>query len=407
MIARAMLGVTLATCVAAPAAAESDLFSGDQLRGFFEVRAGVSDADERSWFDEGFGKTRYGEDGDTIIGRGVLEWRPHLTWSLDGYVTLQADLQIEPAVGLVEAYLSWRGSPSAGWRYAARAGLMYPPVSLEHEGVGWTTEDTITPSAINSWIGEEVKVVGLEGTARRRFGNQEFAVTAALFGYNDTAGTLLAFRGWAMHDAMPILQSRQQLPARSFIYQESTMATYELDDRVGYYARIEYMPVGSVTIDVMHYDNAGDRISDYDGQTDWETRFTNLGVRAALGPNTRLRAQAMVGQTIWGMSTPGLGYWTDVDFSSAYLMLAHDRGENTFAGRLDYFEVTDMSYVAVDNNDEEGWAATAAWRRALSDDMSLAVEALHIASDRPTRLDTGVEHEQTQTVLQSALRYGF
>ena len=106
---------------------------------------------------------------------------------------------------------------------------------------------------------------------------------------------------------------------------------------------------------------AATAISDFDGQTNWETRFLNAGMRIAFDEDTRLLAQAMSGRTIWGYRTP-MGYWVDVDFNSAYVLLARDFDVHRVAGRLDYFEIGDRSFVDIDNNDEEGWAATAAYQ---------------------------------------------
>src|SRR5262249_15298125 len=160
-----------------------------------------------------------------------------------------------------------------GLRARARFGLFYPPVSLEHDGPGWTTTHTITPSAINSWIGEEVKVLGAEASARAALGGQELGATLALFGYNDTSGTLLSYRGWALHDVMATAYGDLRLPNRSAAWRAvkrsqamTTDPTAELDDRVGYYARLEYRPIGAVTLDLLHYDNAGDRDSVQHGQ---------------------------------------------------------------------------------------------------------------------------------------------
>ena len=52
---------------------------------------------------------------------------------------------------------------------------MWPPVSLEHEGADWHVQDSITPSAINSWIGEEVRPVALEGTLAANLGRAQAA----------------------------------------------------------------------------------------------------------------------------------------------------------------------------------------------------------------------------------------
>jgi hypothetical protein len=409
MLKRTILGLSLVSS-ATPALAEE--VGADGLRGFIELRGAAVDG-ETSWLEHGFGKLRFsgdvGEDNfDTEgFGRGILEWRPQLTWNLDGVLVLQADTQLTPVVDVIEGYLDYRGSPSEGWRFDARAGLFFPPISLEHDEPGWTTTHTLTPSAINSWIGEEVKVLGAEVTARRNFGEeQSLSATFSLFGYNDTSGTLLAFRGWAMGDVMPGVSSRLPLPDRSFPYQDFTRITFELDDLIGYYAQVQYKPMNNVTFDVTHYDNNGDRISDSHGQTDWETRFINLGARIAIDENTVLLAQAMDGQTVWGYLTP-MGYWTDVDFASGYVMLAHDFGRHSLAGRLEFFEVSDRSFSAWDNNDEDGWAATAAYGLDITPRLGLMIEGLHIESQRPARVDQGVDPDQEQTSLQTSLRYSF
>jgi hypothetical protein len=407
---RALALGTACLAAANSAFAETNLFADDQLRGFLDVRAAGADG-ETSWTEDGFGKTRFGgDDGDAQghgYATGMLVWRPHLTWNMDAFLSLQADTQVAPALDAVEAYLTYRGAPRDGWRLAGRAGLMYPPVSLEHDGLGWTPTETITPSAINSWISEEVKVVGVEATARRSFGEQDFGATLGLFGYNDTSGTLLAARGWALGDYLPGVHAENPLPTRSFASQDYTKPTYELDGRVGFYARLEYRPIAPIVIDVSHYDNAGDRVSDHDGQTNWETRFTNIGVRAALGEDTRLLAQVMTGQTIWGRRTPR-GYWVDVDFAAAYLLVAHDFGPHTVTGRFDYFQTTDRSFTDLRrNNDEDGWSATAAYQIALLPTLRFALEGLHVQSERSSRADIGLSPEQQQTQLQSSLKYEF
>jgi len=405
MLGRAVFGLALAASVT-PALAEPS--GGDDLRGFIDIRAGAADG-EVSFLDEGFGKSRFGGDNgdwdaDALL-HGMLSWRHHLTWNLDSVVTVQGDSQLD-SVGVVEAYLSYRGAPSDGWRFSGRAGLFYPPISLEHDGLGWTPTETITPSAINTWIGEEVKVAGIEASARHAFGDQEVAITAALFGHNDTAGTLLAFRGWGLDDISPSITDELSLPERSFPYQESTRATEELDNRIGYYAQARYRPIGNLNLDVTYYDNRGDRLSDAHGQTDWATHFTNVGARWAINEETRLLAQAMTGRTVWGRLTP-FGYWVDVDFNSAYVLLARDLGDNLLSGRVDYFAIGDNNGSGPFSWEEEGWAATAAYQIRLSPEMRLAFEGMHISSDRPNRADQGLAADQEQNQLQTSLKVSF
>ena len=47
--------------------------------------------------------------------------------------------------------------------------------------------DTITPSAINSWIGEEVRPLAAEVTASTTAGEHQLSATAGIFAANDTA----------------------------------------------------------------------------------------------------------------------------------------------------------------------------------------------------------------------------
>src|SRR5439155_11220127 len=102
-----------------------------------------------------------------------LIWQPQLTWSLSAVVvgSLQGGDRTE--AGLSQAYLSYRPMRGDRIAFSARAGLMFPPVSLEHEGADWHVKDSITPSAINSWMGEEVRPASLDVTLGARFGDHK------------------------------------------------------------------------------------------------------------------------------------------------------------------------------------------------------------------------------------------
>ncbi len=63
---------------------------------------------------------------------------------------------------LTEGYLEYRPYPIDGWKARVRLGADYPPVSLEDTAAGWSSPYTISNSALNSWIGEEIRTVGLD-----------------------------------------------------------------------------------------------------------------------------------------------------------------------------------------------------------------------------------------------------
>ena len=200
----AALALLIALPLASPAAAQSDLFSRDTVSGIADLRLQAADG-EPSWTRAGFGKTLASGAGGDIAVRPVLDlaavaWRPDFGWGFGGYVLAQTQPGQDHAIDLAEAYATWKPVPRGPVRFSARAGLMWPPASLEHDGVAWTTTRTLTPSAVNTWIAEEVKVAGLEGTVSGEIVGNRLSATIAAFEDNDTSGTLLSFRGWVLDD---------------------------------------------------------------------------------------------------------------------------------------------------------------------------------------------------------------
>jgi hypothetical protein len=399
-----------------PAAAQGDDILGPEAwDGSLDLRASAVGG-ETGWLDGGFGKLREGgDDGDTQarmrVAAADLAWKPQFSFAFSGLVSVVHQDGQSNGVDLNEAFLSYRSGPAAT-RVSARAGVFWPPVSLEHSGSSWRVTDTITPSAIDSWIGEEVKVLAFEGKLEHRFGDrQSLGFTGALFKHDDMAGTLLAYRGWALHDVRMTVGNHFPLPplsASTAPYQAPvTNPFWEVDGRAGYYARIDWQTPWPVSVYAFRYDNRGDRVSNYELQTAWRTRFWNVGALAALGSRTEARAQVLWGNTLVGPDTP-FGVPVDVDFAAAYLLVGRELGGGKLSARGDWFETRDNSFVASDDNNEHGWSGTLAYRHPVTHFAELVVELLHVESERPARLlNAGVAPQQNQTQLQTALRVGF
>ena len=235
----------------------------------------------------------------------------------------------------------------------------------------------------------------------------DLALTGAATWGGDTSGTLLSTRGWSMSDLKATLGGTFKLPPLSpFLthrQRHATTSTLEIDNRVGYYASLTWRPSAGTTVHVLTYDNTGDKV----GVTPlvewaWATRFTEAGASVRMTPKTLFRAQAMRGETLMGFPT-ATGIWVDVLYSSAYASLTHDLDKSSITGRLDWFGTTDRTTRIIDNNDEHGWSATAAWRRDLPYNANLVLEAVYIDSTRPSR---PVAHEE-QAVVQTAVRWRF
>ena len=414
-----LLAVACAVLFAGPALAQVDLLSPAVLSVGADVRLSAADG-EPSWLQDGFGKTRYGGDsakGWTTrlqLASADLIWRPAFAFDLNGYVDAVYQPVAEHPVDLQEAFLTYKPLPRPdGWRWQARAGLMYPPVSLENDGPGWTPTRTITPSAINGWLGEEGKVVAFEGKLARRFEDQELSAGGAVFTHGDTSGTELSWRGWMFSDLRSTLQSEMPIPKVPTAHQPFRTQDYdsrsidEIDGRPGVYAWAEWRAPYGFTASAFYYDNAGDRTTMVDGNWTWDTRFWNIGLRWAPDAKTELLAQAMTGRTVTGFIIPGKGWRVDATFDSAYLLASRKVGKDLVTARADWFDVRDATFVALDDNNERGWALTADWRHPFGEHLAMLVEVAHVDSDRPSRAYVGDGPRQAQTMLQTALKVAF
>lgn len=392
------------TC-ATPAAAQFAL-SRDQISGLATLGVSVGD-NERSWVDGGLGKA--GVD-DRITAGAIFAWRPSLNPRIGGLVTASYQSALSPSAALDEAYLTLRPSPEDALRLSGRVGLFYPPISLEHDSSEWSLARSITPSAINSWVAEEVKTAGLELTLRTGLAGRPAGLTVAGFQGNDTSGTLLAFRGWALHDLRATLNSELPLPPVPMMFvgkqAPSTQPVDEVDGRWGVYGRLDLSPADALDLSVFAYDNNGDRTTVVNGQYAWRTRFVQVAARWAPDARTEVLVQAMQGETSMGRPSEGVNP-VDIGFQSAFVLVSRDLGDSAITTRLEQFSTDDRSFKARDNNAEHGWSATLAWIRPLRETLELVVEGVYVSSDRPDRRRLGVDRRQENLRLTTALRASF
>jgi hypothetical protein len=410
------LGCALASLWAAPASAQSDLklFTPDTLEVTGDLRLVAVDG-EKSWVDGGFGKLSSGSDGDwhlgPQLGNANLIWQPQFTWSLGATVVGSVQGGERTQAGLSQAYLSFKPLRGQKLAFSARTGLMWTPVSLEHEGADWHVEDSITPSAINSWIGEEVRPFAVEGTVAANLGDHKLRATAAVMAANDTSGTLLTFRGWALHDRTTLAFHHQPLPPLEdpVEYYQAPFTTPLLDvhdgfvRRPGYYAKLAWQPPLPVRFELFRYDNNADPIDvNADLEWGWRTRFNNFGVVADLGPATQLKAQALRGTTRMGFTVDGRR-WINNRFRSAFALISHKFGPVGVAVRGEAFGTRNRGSDVGDEYDDDGWSAMLAAKRDWRLFTGL-VELLHVSSTREDREDVGLEPRQNQTQLQAEVR---
>lgn len=381
--------------------------------GLIDVRGAWTDETE-DWVDGGFkSHVRYGSgDGDRELQADLAE----ATLILDGRIGSATSFfiqgQYEPdqhhPVDLVEAFAEYEPVSSSRWQYRVKAGTFFPKLSLEHEGFGWTSPYTITPSAINGWIGEEVRSTGLELGLDYRFNEwSRLRFSLAGFVFNDPSGVLLTYRGWSLSDRKSGLFDDIAVPVEGNI--RDLRPFLELDDNVGIHGGVTYEDEDWGEIGFFAYDNLGDPRATRDGQGAWRTRFVNVGAKAFLPYDFEILSQAMVGQTEvfpGGIRDNRLG----VEFRSFYVMLSRPVGDDHRVSlRYDRFLLNDVNTGAngAPPHDQEGNGLTAAWLYYPADNMRLSAEVLYAESFRADRLSYNVPAELEELLFQVSYRFYF
>jgi len=392
-------------CLLGSAVCPSLVFAQDvDLHAYIDGRL-VAAPGETSWTKGGLGKTRFGDGGtDAQFGGAGLVGTAQLTPALLALGEIQFQTTDRPTVSVIEAYVRYRPVSLSRWRWSVRVGAFLPPISLENDAIGWTSPWTLTPSAINSWVGEELRVIGAEGRVEWRGDANTWELHSALFRRNDPAGDLLADRGWSLSDLTSGLGSRLREPDEAGSG-SSPAHRYDpfqnIGSRIGWYANLDWRAAGLGRISLMRYDNRADPTAHTEsGVFAWHTWFTSMGARTDTGP-IRWIAQVMDGATV---IEPVDGMQFKTRFRSAFLLAGWNRGNWRPALRIEHFSTHDGRSEAGIPQGEHGNAVTAALNWRPRDWLRLTAEVLRIDSVRMQRADVGLSPASMLTQVQLGIR---
>ena len=379
-----------------------------RLDGLLDLRL-LHPADQRSNRDGGFGKTERGSGdrpvavrlaADQLALRAVVGLTPELR--LVG--ELRAAAQQRTAVDILDAFALWRPVSTTRSRWSVKAGAFFPPVSLENTGVGWTSTWTLTPSAINSWVGDELRVMGAEGTYEWRGERDRLEVSGAAFGKNEPAGVGIADHGWTFNSKPLGLLDRLRLPDDPATGRASYSNQFrQLDRSVGLYGSAAWDRDDLGRLSVLHYDNRADPAAN-DGDFAWRTRFWSVGLSTEVG-GLVLLAQGMTGSTT---IAPAPGFASTTNFYAGYLLAGWERGAWRAAVRYDGFGTAERhpGPPAV-RGSERGRALTAAVTWSPIRRLSMVAEVLAVDSTRAQRTLSGARARAVEPQAQLALRATF
>ena len=380
----------------------------------------VESSGHPSWLEGSGGKLRFDEHNDGLLfSRGFLDFETRLASTLTAHVLSEIyDDDFGPTVDLTEAYLSWRPMLETATRFRMKVGAFYPRISLENVGPGWASPYSISPSAINTWVGEELRSVGAEFTLSRRLqslgGAHTVSLNVAVYGGNDPAGGLIAWKGWSIHDRQSRFSDEIPLPPIPRIQpgnwwdEQDPFITplLEIDEEPGYYVNLEWRYQTKFLLRAMHYDNRADPHGLENGQFAWWTYFDHVALQASLPWDIGLLAQWMDGFTAWGRYRNGV-YSVDNRFRSNYLLLTRPFDRHRLTVRYDHFELSEADTTPLDENSEQGHAWTVAYRYEMTDHVALAAEWLQIHTNRPAWAYFDLEESQTERQMQLSVQLRF
>jgi len=350
-----------------------------------------------SWLNGGLGKFRYGgNQGNFRFAEAVAQGDLKFDDTFSAIAVVRAEPEQQGGVDALEAYLAVHPPSDSDVSWSAKLGAFFPTISLENDDIGWTSPYTLTSSAINSWIGEELRTIGGEGTLRWRtpdLGTISFI--GALFGGNDPAGVLMADRGWAMDDRPTGLFEHVREPDATMKlfhapYPARTGLFDEIDHRAGLYGGLTWQMADIGKLEVLRYENQGDPGAQIGGNYAWETKFWSFGARTQAG-DLVLIAQQLTGYT--AIEPAGIPEAV-TKFQSAFLLASYDLEGIGFEGwraslRGDLFQTRHIAATPSPFS-EDGHAVTAALSWQGLDWLKITGEALVMQSRRGEYVFAGV-----------------
>lgn len=322
-------------------------------------------ADALQW--SGFALLRGGSATDGVpldddqLGAQVqlgIDWRPSMAFG--GHVHLLArsdgDGSRRGRAGVVEAWLE-QSFVRGEHRLRLMEGAFFLPTSRENVDALWETPYTITPSALNSWLGEEVRPAGVDAayTFRRRWTG---GVT--VYRGNDTLGALPAVRGWALRDRWALLGEHLPVDADYF-----TSVSAETDLSLGWAARGRWNS-DRATAQVTYLDNRSDAL-EHGEMLNWATHFWIAGADTTWG------AWTFAGESGWGETdviADGLTFTTGL--STTYVLVSRRLANGRASLRAEEFRV----------DSSRRHALTAAYFFSPRGKLRTGIEAIVAGADR-------------------------
>jgi len=283
-------------------------------------------------------------------------------------------------------------------------------MSLENTDTAWTSRYNQNFSAINSWFAEELKVSGLEWSMSRPGrafrSHYSFTGVGGLFAGNDTIGSIISWRGFALHSTQTNIGDKvyfadyPSIQSGPLEKQPNWVNPYlELDNRIGHYVGGHLKHRNGFEARLYHYDNNGDPLVLKHQQYAWDTRFDTLAIFYPLSKRSQLLAQWLYGNTVMGDNAVNL------DYKAWFTMLSHDFRPYKISIRYDKFETVDKDDLEGDNNNGHGEGITLSLAKNVNSSFKVKLDVTRLNSYQANRSSLNQDNYNTESLYQISALY--
>jgi len=223
-------------------------------------------------------------------------------------------------LGIAEAFVEGNLFSDTS-RLRVRGGILFLPTSFENIDALWENPFTISSSALNTWLGEELRPVGVDTT----YFNNGFMLGATIFRGNDTLGALPPVRGWALSNRWTL--AGEKVPVNSRVF---TSVSAETDSRLGWSARGGWTG-RHLSLQYSYLDNRSDGLR-YDDLYNWNTKFHIVGGGYHAG------AWTFAAESLWGPTFLVVrGRQIVSDISATYFLMSRQFAHGRISFRGDVY----------------------------------------------------------------------
>lgn len=385
------------------------------IKGVAQGHIALKSDSEPSFLNKGTGILKYDSQSDLELAHALL----HVKADINGETSFESVLNhVSSATtntNVSQAFVKYNPIWSPKYRWQFKVGMFYPEMGFENPTTGWLSPYNYTNSAINSWVGEELRTIGGEikftRPGRKHNSPHTFALVTSAYKANDTLGTLLAWRGWALHDKQAILNESIPFANYPSIQDTGILPTQaswvepfrEIDGNWGFYIGGHWDYRSSSRLRFYHYNNRGDEdILARGGQYAWQTIFNTVSWQYRINKNIRFISQIMDGNTAMGVGK------VNVDFRAWFALVSYNFTAHRITLRFDDFKTVDKDvYKIQDDNDGHGDSVTLSYRYNWDEHWQFGIEYLRVNSFQASRMQWQWEPQITQSQVLGVVQYRF